>query len=504
MHEGEIRLKDDQPVSAALGQVDRLILRGIAWLGVAVGGGQVVSFLSMLALARLLEPKQFGLVAIAAAVLGVVREMQDSGMMNALVYRRDDIERAAGSVLVFAPISGLVLYCAGFLAAPAISRVLGDAGATNVIRVLLLLLLIGSAGTAPWAILERSMHYQARAKIDLASAVVQAAVAVGLAVGGAGVWSLVAGQLSGAAVAVAIAWTMLPWRPSPRQADRTILRQLLRYGRWSGAARIVNIANASVDNIVVARLLGVTPLGFYSVAFRLADLPVSLLGSIVGRVMFPVYSMLQDDLDSVRRAYLQNLQRIALVLPPITIGLMIDAKPIVLALLGAKWLPAVTPLRILGVWALVRSFAGPSVPVFDGRGKPHLGLLFTVIDAVVLITLLLVLVPRYGLYGAAAAQAIGVTAAGVPALLLAMRMVGLSVGALARGLGPPALSSAILAATLAAITGFAESLAPALALFLLVVTGLVVYLGASAIFARHIFLPMWWSMRGTRDQATSP
>lgn len=479
--------------------LDALILRSVGWLTVSLGGSQVVSFLSMLALARLLDPKAFGVVAIAATILGVLQELQESGVATALVYRRDDVERAAASVLVFAPVSAVVLYTGGFFAAPLVAQALGDKGATNVVRVLLLMVLVRAAGVAPWAILERNMAYRSRAKIDVANAVVQAIVAVSLAVSGAGVWSLVAGQLCGSAMGVVMAWILIPWRPSPRDADFQILRSLLRYGRWAGGSRIVNIANRSLDNVVVARLLGARSLGLYAVAFRLADLPVSLIGAIIGRVMFPVYSLLQDDLPGVRRVFVQNLQRVALVLLPVTIGLMVDARPIVLGLLGAKWAAAVTPLRILAAWALVRSFVSPSGAIFDGRGKPHLSLWFLVPGTAILIGLLALLVPRYGINGAAAAQTIAISSVGIPSLLLAMRLIELRVTDLARALAPSALCTAILAGALLAITGPVDTLPAPLALTILVLSGLAVYTLSSALFARSVVLPMWWSLRGAED-----
>src|SRR6266542_3195296 len=253
---------DDQPRPDAAGarELDALILRSVGWLGVSLGGSQVISVVSMLALARLLEPRAFGLVAIAAAILEVVYQLQESGLGSALVYRRNDVERAAGSALVFAPFSASLLFGAGFALAPYLADALDPSAATDVIRALLALLLIRSLGVAPLAILERTMSYKARARMDIATAITQAAVAVSLAAVGAGVWSLVAGQLAGSAVGVVVAWMIVPWRPSPRIANLRILRELLRYGRWAGAARILNVVNRTADNFAVARLVGATPL----------------------------------------------------------------------------------------------------------------------------------------------------------------------------------------------------------------------------------------------------
>jgi O-antigen/teichoic acid export membrane protein len=496
------RQDDDSPRTTTPADLDRLIVKSIGWLGVSLGGSQLVGFASMVVLARLLDPTAFGLVAVAWSVLALLQEMQDSGLAAALVYRRDDIKRAAGSALAFAPVTSLLLFCIGFAVAPYLARFVGDADATNVIRALLVLLLIRSFGIAPWAIFERNLNFKARARIDLATAGTQAVVAIGLAVAGAGVWSLVVGQLSGAAAGVAVAWLLLPWRPSVRDADLRVLRELLRYGRWVSSVRAVNIVNRSLDNIVIARLLGTTSLGFYALAFRLADLPVSLVGAILGRVMFPVYSMLQNDVASIRRIYVENLQRVALVLLPIVVVLMVDAEPIVLALLGDQWRAVITPLQILAAWALVRALVSPSGPVFDGMGKPHLALYFQIAGMAILLTLLLVLVPRFDLNGAAAAQAIAITAVGVPMLLLAIRMIELEIGDLARALGPSVLCSAILAGSLLLTSAFVDSLSPVVAVVVIAAIGSTVYIASSMIFARSVIAPIWVSLRRVDDQPT--
>jgi O-antigen/teichoic acid export membrane protein len=496
------RLDDDSPGAATPPDLDRLIVKSIGWLGVSLGGSQLITFASMVVLARLLDPTAFGLVAVAWSVLALLQEMQDSGLAAALVYRRTDIQRAAGSALAFAPVVSLVLFGIGFAVAPLLARFVGDSAATDVIRALLALLLIRSFGIAPWAIFERGLDYKARARVDLTTAGTQAGVAIGLAAAGAGVWSLVVGQLAGSAAGVAVAWLLVPWRPSVRDADLRVLRELLRYGRWVSSVRAVNIVNRSLDNVVIARLLGTTSLGVYAFAFRMADLPVSLVGAILGRVMFPVYSMLQSDLASIRRIYLENLQRVALVLLPIVVVLMVDAEPIVLALFGDKWRAAITPLQILAAWALVRAFVSPSGPVFDGMGKPHLALYFQIAGMGILLTLLLVLVPRFDLNGAAAAQAIAVTAVGVPMLLLAMHMIELEILELARALGPSVLCSAILAGSLLLTSAFVDSLSPVVALVVIAAIGSTVYIASSMVFARSVVMPIWVNLRRVDDQPT--
>jgi PST family polysaccharide transporter len=172
---------------------------------------------------------------------------------------------------------------------------------------------------------------------ELTGALGQAGVSLGLAFTGFGVWSIVFGQIAGSALQSGLAWAVAPFHPDPRKASWSLLRELVRYGRYVSATNILNIANNTADNVTIGRVLGATSLGFYAVAFRLADFPNTVISHIVGRVMFPIYSLLQNELVRFRRAYIQNLQRIAVLALPVSVTLLVCAEPIVLGLFGQKW-----------------------------------------------------------------------------------------------------------------------------------------------------------------------
>jgi O-antigen/teichoic acid export membrane protein len=465
----------------------------------SLAGKQLASVLSLFVLARLLEPKAFGLVALAWTVLAFAEQIQASGVGSALVYRRPEIEQAAASALIWAPFASLILYAATFVAAPFLAHLLHAPGLVGVLRVLGLVLLLRGVMVVPAAILERELDFRARAKGDVGAALVQVAVSLTLAFAGLGVWSLVIGALAAAAAQGAILWTVVPWRPSPAAASRQMLIGMFRYGRFVSLGNILNVIENTIDNITVARLLGTTPLGYYAIAFRLATFPNSVISYVVSRVMFPVYSMLQGDQQAVRRAYLQTLQRIAIAALPVSVGIAIAAKPIVLALLGEKWLLAVTPLRILAVYGLLRTLIAPSGEVFKGIGKPHLNPLFSIPHLALTVPILYVLTRSLGLDGAALGMLIMMAAIGLPAMFLAVRLLGATVLDVGRALATPILCSVLLAVALTLLLGPTASLSPAISLLILIGAGLFVFIGAAAIFARPVLTPMWVSIRETRS-----
>ena len=479
--------------------LDGRILRSSGWVALSLGGNQLVSILSLLVLARLLEPTAFGLMALAWTVLAFAEQVQESGIASALIYRRHEVELGAASAVVWAPLASLFLYTAVFFSAPLLAHLLRTPDLADVVRVLGLVLLLRGLMAAPSAILERELNFRGRTKADIGAALVQAAVSVALAFAGLGVWSLVFGALAGAAAQTAILWAVVPWRPHPAAARLSVLMEMLRYGRFVSLGRMLNVIENTIDNLAVARLLGTTPLGYYAIAFRLGAYPNSVIGYIVGRVMFPVYSMLRGDLQAVRRVYLQNLQRIAMAALPVSVGIAVAAKPIVLALCGDKWLMAVTPLRILAFYGLIRSFVAPAGELFKGIGKPHLGALFATANLALAVPLLYVLITSLGLNGAALAMLILITAVGLPAMYLAMRLVRAGILDTARVLARPMLCSALLAGALIVLLDATSSLSPLVSLLILIGGGLLVFSGSAAIFARPVLTPMWVSIRETRS-----
>lgn len=483
--------------------LDTRLMLSMAWSAVSFGGGQLLTFSSMLVLARLIEPKAFGTVALAATFIALLQLVQESGLWAAIIYRRgDDLATAAASALVFTTLVGVAIYSACALLAPFAADVFRQPQLTPVLRVIALLLILRSLAIVPLALLERELDYRAIAKVELASALTQAVVAVALAVAGFGVWSLVFGALVGGAVQTLLLWLLVPLRPHPRDASWTVLREMIRYGRFVGIANILNVVNRTLDNMMVARVLGAAPLAFYAIAFRLASMPVQVIGTIVGRGMFSAYATLQDDLAGMRTAYVQNVQRLAMLALPTSIAIALTAKPMVEVLLGPRWLPVVVPLQILALFGVVRAFSSTTGEIWLALGKPQLRMVWEVLHATLIVPLLILLTLRFGLAGTASAMLVVDLLTGIPAIAVTMRLLELRPSALGRALLPPLGCTAALAATLAALGPLSAGLASAVALVLLAGAGAAAYVTASALLARSVLGPMWISLRGTRPASS--
>jgi O-antigen/teichoic acid export membrane protein len=464
--------------------LDRKLVRGSAWLGLSFGGSQIISLVVVAILARFVAPSGFGLVALASVAIVALTTLQESGLGLAVIHRRTDIERAAGTAFVFTALTALVLYAAAFAVAPWLADLFGSPRLTDVLRVLALVLIVRGLGLVPGAMIERDLVFASRAKGELGGAIVQAMVAIPLAITGFGVWSLVAGQLAGQAVQTVAFWVVTPLRPSPRLFSLPILRELGRFGRHVTAANVIAYVDANVDTATVGWLLNTRDVGFYNMAWRLANLPATGIGYIIGRVMFPVYATLQDDLHAFREAFLSNVRRVALVSLPVGVGILLAADPIVVGLFGARWEQTVAPLRILAVFGVIRAFSGTTAPVLQAAGKAHLLSVLNILHLAVLVAGLVALTRPFGLEGTATAVAIAAAATLVPAFWFALRVLDLPLGQLMTNIERPTICSLPLAISLLAAEALTRGVAPVLQLSLLVVFGTAVYAASAYLLAR--------------------
>lgn len=290
--------------------------------------------------------------------------------------------------------------------------------------------------------LEKRMRFRRLAVNELVAAAAYAVVATGMALMGCGVWSLVVGRLVEQAVDSTFAWFTSGW--SPRFAFSTpSLRSSMAYGSRVWGSNLVYFGQENVDNLVVGRVLGATGLGFYSFAFRIANVPRWFLMSVVGRVMFPAFSSAQEDRELLGRAYLKVAGYVTLIALGLCVGLALVGPEFVQLVYGAKWIPSVRPLQILAVSAAVYSIGQVAAPVLLALGRPGLQLRIGLVSTVVLIVAALVGV-RWGTVGVAIAVLLAASVGCAVAQVTVCGELRIGTRSYARALAPPICATATM------------------------------------------------------------
>ncbi len=411
--------------------------------------------LTTLILAKLLVPSDFGLIAVANLVVSIVQIFRDFGVAQALIYRTEKIEEAASTAFVLTIAWGTLLYLATTATAPQVAFFFDDPSAKPVLQAMATTLLISSFGIVPSALLEKELEFKKKVLPELLPVVGYALAATALAAMGMGVWSIVWGRVGQSVLTTILMWIASGWRLR-LYFDRGIAREILDYGKHVVGATILNMVFLHIDNAYVGRLLGTTALGFYAIAFTLANLPMQSVTPIMYKVSFPTYVKLREDRVSLTSAYLQSLKLASLITFPATMGLAILSPDLLRVLYADKWASSVVLVQILSFYGLFRSIGGLPGNVFLAIGKQHLipRLMLVCVSAV---ALLLWPATRWmGTMGTSLAMTSAIAVGTTVFLALANHYLDIPLSRLTRILMPQVIASAIMVSCLLLLSSLFE------------------------------------------------
>ncbi|MFC3688990.1 lipopolysaccharide biosynthesis protein [Aquipuribacter hungaricus] len=334
-------------MTAAGGERQRA-LRNVGWSAVQRWTVRLAGVVTFVVLGRLLEPGEIGLATLAVAVVGLLAVVADLGMTTFLV-QADEADRRTTST-VFWTALGLGCTGAGLLALVAgpVAAALDEPDAAPVLRALAGGLVLTSLTVVPAALMLRAMRFRAMAGRGVGAALVSAAVGIGLAVAGAGVWALVAQNLVQNAVSLVWFWVAARWWPSAT-FSRPALREAWRFGSALLGINLVQALRDRADGVLIGSLGGLDLLGYWAVATRLLGLLHEVTMSVMDHVALPLFVRLRDDLPRFERGYETAGALSTAALAPLVAVLAAVSPVVVPGLFGQQWEPSVLPAQLLAV-----------------------------------------------------------------------------------------------------------------------------------------------------------
>lgn len=422
-------------------------LVGLGWNGAARLLGQLLQLAATVILARLLSPKEYGLLGMVLVFTGFATYVADMGLGASIIQRSTVTERHLNSVFWLNVATGIALSAVFGLSAPLIARFYQEPQLRMLTVAIALSFLVNSLNVVQSALLDKALNFRTKFWIETVSYVASGAVAVALAFGGAGVWSLVGQSLTQAASRVVMMWSKSSWRPS-LSFDFTAIKELMRFSGHLTGFGIVIYWSQNVDKLAIGRWIGSGALGIYSLADKLMRLPMANVTDVTTSVMFPALSSIQDDVESVRRVYLRATRMIAFITFPAMIALSVLAEPAILVVYGAKWRESIPILQLLCFAGLAQSATNTAGWIFMSQGRTdvlfRLGIYTTVVRATGV-----VIGTHWGLMGVAWAYVLGgYIFVWFPIWSSAGRIVNLSFTALLRNVAGPYGCAALMGALL--------------------------------------------------------
>jgi len=480
------------------GTLNQRTARGIAWNFVSNGGTEVLSFARAVVLARLLSPGDFGLmgaVFIVVSAMGVFTEM---GLGPALIH----LGKAGGhefedTAWLLQVIRGLLLFAVLMFTAPYIALFFGEPRLEPMLRVIAFTFVLSGFNSIGLTLLRRDMQFQKLTGASLTTEALCLAATVAAAVLLRNVWALVIGEVFRTAVWLAASFVVSPFRPTAR-FSLVAARQLLHYGKNVFGSGLLVYVGTEGDDVLVGKLLGAEPLGFYRMAYRLSNLPATSVTQVISRVAFPAYVELRGpdgDLRRVHEGFLKILKATAMLSVPLAGIIAALAPELVSVVLGPTWLPIIPAVMVLAVFGLERSIGAVLGAWFLGIGRPQALFRLQLLKVLVMVLVIYPLTVSYGIVGTSVAVTISAVAVQIAGLATAARTLGHHWSAIPRTLEVPFAGTGFLIGTIVLVRKV-FLLEPSLtSLFLLLVCGLSVYCGFLLLVDRKWLGYLVYSMR---------
>lgn len=346
------------------------VYRATRWQAFESISAQAITFLSMAVLARMLDARDFGLVAVVMLLLGLYEVFMQVGLASNLVRVPRLDPRAASSTHWVMMGLGLTLFTTAIVGADPLARLLGSPDAGSLFRIASLVLLFSTCTATPYALLYRKLAFDRLATISISGNVGYLLCAVALAaIFGLGAWAVIIGRVVQAAIRALLSFMLAGWRPS-FTFDGVYIRGAASFAGGMWLAWVATYAVKNVDYALLSRLGPGEAVGVYYLAFTVPQLLRQRFTVAMQQVLFPILVRTQGDSPRTRRILAEGYGTLALVLAPAMVGLAVIAPDAVRLAFGPGWDEAVPPLRLLAVAGLFAIFSPLASSAIEAAGKP--------------------------------------------------------------------------------------------------------------------------------------
>ncbi len=367
-------------------------VKGVIWSSVERFSVQGVQFFVTLIIARILSPKDYGLVGMLSIFMAVSQSLIDSGFSQALIRKQNRTEIDNSTVFYFNIAVSSLLYLILFLIAPWVADFYNEPQLTALMRVLCIVVVINSFAVVQRAIYTATINFKTQAKATFSATIISGIAGVIFALNGFGVWTLVYQQLLSAFLNTLMLWIYSNWRPQLIYSWKSF-KELFSFGSNLLISGLLNTTYNNLYQLVIGKIFSASSLGFYSQAKHITDLPSTNINGIIGRVTYPVLSSIQNDDERLSKNYRTILRLSAFIIFPIMCLLAGVAHPLITLLIGEKWDFAATltiPICFSTMWYPVHAI---NLNLLKVKGRSDLFLRLEIIKKIIGVTVLTISIP---------------------------------------------------------------------------------------------------------------
>lgn len=377
---------------------------GIAWSALERIAVQAVQFILGIILARLLTPKEYGILGILLVFISISQVFIDSGFTKALIQKKERSNQDTSTVFWFNIFISLFCYLALWISAPYISNFYEIPILSILLRVLALSLIINAIYAVPSTLLTIDLDFKKIAKINLASVTISGIIAVALAYYDYGVWALVWQTLIRSLLLALFIWFSTTWKPL-KIFSKSSFKNLFTFGSNLLVSSLIASFFSNLNAILIGKYVGAKDLGFYTRGIQFSDFIFTIFNSTLNNVLLPGLSPIQDNKELLISNVKIIIKSAAIIIIPIFIGLSAMAEPLIRVLLTDKWLMAVPILQLFCYARMITILSSINVNLLYVLGRTDLALKQEYIKTAIRV-ILLILALQFGIIYIAFAELI--------------------------------------------------------------------------------------------------
>lgn len=330
-------------------------ITGLLWSFIDNFAKLGLTFIVGIILARLLTPREFGLIGMITIFFALSQSLVDSGFTQALIRKKECTQADYSTVFYFNLLMSIVLYLVLFLSAAGIGRFFDEPQLELIVQVVSLGIIVNAFSVVQTARLTKEINFKLQTKISIIASLGSGIIGILMAYKGYGVWSLVFKTLLGFVITSLLLWLWNKWTPS-FVFSKSSFKEMFSFGYKLLISGFIHTLYKNIYLLIIGKYFSAADLGFYTRADQLKELPSRNITSVVERVTYPILSLLQDDIPRLKSTYQKMIKSIALITFVLMMIMAAIAKPLILTLIGEKWLTSVMYLQLL-------SFVGLMIPL---------------------------------------------------------------------------------------------------------------------------------------------
>ena len=357
-------------------------INGVKWTFLDQAGSLGISFVVGIILARLLQPAEYGLLGMVTVFTAIATVFTDSGFGQAMVRKTDLTEEDKLTAFWFSCGMGILVYIALFISAPWVSAFYKESQLTDILRITSIPILFSGLITIPNMIFTREINFKVTTKISFSRAILSGVIGIYMAIKGYGVWALIVQGLVSYAIGVIMFNYYCRWKIK-FIFKKNSFHYLWGFGSKMLASNLINTAYSNLYQIIIGKFYSSTDLGQYQRGQSYSGLFSNTLTQVVQRVSFPTLSKMQDDTERLKYGYRKIIKMSMLVSCLGSMALAAMAKPLIVILIGEKWLPAAEYLQIICLGALLYPVHAINLNVLTVMGRSDLFLKLEIIKKII-------------------------------------------------------------------------------------------------------------------------